>query len=189
MATVAIRPRPVRRANMQDLLVAGCRSGFRSRLPFVGLDLREHKHIIGASQAIPVRRRSERWKRVSTTLAVDVGQTGSRLLLAHGDARLTPPLSTQQIARDFLRTWRELERCGAHVFAFGHSHHARLWRKRAFDAPAELLASHTVPLDPQSRYFLNVGTTGLPFPGKGPPSVAVVDFCAARIQHLALGRQ
>jgi predicted phosphodiesterase len=109
-----------------------------------------------------------------------------RLLLAHGDARLTPALSTAQIRRDFLRTWRELEARGADILAFGHSHHARLWRKPALDTPAELLTSDSVPIDPHMRYMLNVGTTGLPFPGKGPPSVALVDFCAGRIEHRAI---
>jgi hypothetical protein len=31
-----------------------------------------------------------------------------------------------------------------------------------------------------------VGTTGLPFPGKGGPSVAVVDFHNAQVRHMAL---
>ena len=110
-----------------------------------------------------------------------------RLLLAHGDARLTPALSTQQSGRDFRRTWCELEARQAQVLAFGHSHHARLWRKLALEAPAELLGEPVVPLDPQARYILNVGTTGLPFPGKGPPSVALVDFCQGQVRQLAIG--
>ena len=108
------------------------------------------------------------------------------LLLAHGDARLTPALSTSQIGRDFARAWTEMERQSATVWAFGHSHFARTWRKAAPAAPAERLAGATAMLDPTYRYFVNVGTTGLPFPGKGGPSVAVVDFRQARITHLAL---
>ena len=108
------------------------------------------------------------------------------LLLAHGDARLTPALSTSQIGREFVRTWLEMERVEASVFAFGHSHHARTWRKARAAETAELVASPIVEMEPGYRYFLNVGTTGLPFPGKGSPSVAVVDFEGAQLWHLAL---
>jgi predicted phosphodiesterase len=108
------------------------------------------------------------------------------LLLAHGDARLTPALSTTQIGRDFLRPWLEMQRVHASIFAFGHSHHARVWRKASDSEPAELLDGPLVQIDASFRYFLNVGTTGLPFPGKGGPSVAVVDFAHAQIQQLPL---
>jgi predicted phosphodiesterase len=108
------------------------------------------------------------------------------LLLAHGDARLTPALGTSQIGRNFLRTWDEMQRVQARVFAFGHSHHARTWRKASASEPAEFVGGSPAEIEPGYRYFLNVGTTGLPFPGKGGPSVAVVDFGRARIAHLAL---
>jgi predicted phosphodiesterase len=108
------------------------------------------------------------------------------LLLAHGDARLTPALSTSQIGRDFLRTWAEMEHQAATVWAFGHSHCARTWRKAARADAAEQLPGTLAAMDSRYRYFVNVGTTGLPFPGKGGPSVAVVDFRHAQIRHLAL---
>jgi predicted phosphodiesterase len=108
------------------------------------------------------------------------------LVVAHGDPRLTPLLSTAQIGRDFTGAWREMERDHAQVWAFGHSHYARTWRKSGASTPAELLASSSVKLEPGYRYFLNVGTTGLPFPNKGEPSVAVVDFDRACLRHLAL---
>lgn len=108
------------------------------------------------------------------------------LLLAHGDARLTPSLSTAQIGRGFARAWAELEQRQARIFAFGHSHHARLWRKAGPDAPAEAVVGGQVAFEPGYRYFVNVGTTGLPFPGKGGPSVALVDLVAGRARHLAL---
>jgi predicted phosphodiesterase len=111
------------------------------------------------------------------------------LLLAHGDARLTPALSTAQIGRDFVRAYGEMERRHATVWAFGHSHHARTWRKPSANEPAELLPSATVDLEAGYRYFLNVGTTGLPFPGRGGPSVALVDFDNARVRHLVLESQ
>ena len=111
------------------------------------------------------------------------------LLLSHGDARLTPPLSTAQIGGDFGRAYRELERRQARVWAFGHSHHARLWRKAAADLPTEQLTDDVAVIDADYRYFVNVGTTGLPFAGKGGPSVAVVDFVHGQVRHLPLARR
>jgi predicted phosphodiesterase len=111
------------------------------------------------------------------------------LLLAHGDARLTAPLSTSQIGRDFQRTWQAMERVQARVFAFGHSHHARVWRKAGPAESAELMECRFVQIDPGYRYFLNVGTTGLPFPGKGGPSVSVVDFTRAQMWHVPLDQK
>jgi predicted phosphodiesterase len=103
------------------------------------------------------------------------------LLLSHGDPRLTPPLSTSQIARGFVRVWPEMERHSAQVWAFGHSHHARVWRN------GELVTGRgCVPLEDDARYCVNVGTTGLPFPGKGGPSVALVDFAHRQIRQLPL---
>jgi predicted phosphodiesterase len=108
------------------------------------------------------------------------------LLMAHGDARLTRALGTNQIVKDFKDAWPALEANAARVLAFGHSHQARTWRKQAADAPAEQLAGSSVWLEPGYRYFLNVGTTGLPFPGKGGPSVALLDLDSGRIEHLPL---
>ena len=110
------------------------------------------------------------------------------LLLSHGDSRLTSSLSTSQIGRDFARVWAEMERSGTRVWAFGHSHFARVWRKAAPGLPVELLAGDCTEMDSKARYFVNVGTTGLPFPGKGGPSVALVDFTRHQIRQLGLGR-
>ncbi len=117
------------------------------------------------------------------------------LLVSHGDARLTPTLCTGQIARDFVKVWPVMERAQAsvwafRVWAFGHSHFARTWRKADLRERGELLNGSTndnaVTMDATSRYIVNVGTTGLPFPGKGGPSVALVDFTHGEIRHLAL---
>jgi predicted phosphodiesterase len=107
-----------------------------------------------------------------------------RLLLSHGDQRLTPTLSTSQIARGFVKAAQEMEQRGAQVWAFGHSHHARIWRKTP--QGAELVPAACVPLEASTRFCVNVGTTGLPFPGKGGPSVALVDFANAEIRRIAL---
>jgi predicted phosphodiesterase len=109
-------------------------------------------------------------------------------LLSHGDQRLTPALSTTQINRGFVRVWPELQQRQAQVWAFGHSHHARLWRKTPAADQAEQVIGDSVKLDSDALYCLNVGTTGLPFPGKGGPSVALVDFKRNEIRQLALER-
>ncbi|MCA1648290.1 MAG: hypothetical protein LC797_23475 [Chloroflexi bacterium] len=110
------------------------------------------------------------------------------LVLSHGDARLTPALGTSQIGRDFVQAFIEMERVAARVWAFGHSHHARTWRKAGVADPAERVTVAAGRLDSGYRYFLNVGTTGLPFPGKGGPSVALVDFAHGELRHLPLDR-
>src|SRR6266851_9629381 len=111
-----------------------------------------------------------------------------QLLLSHGDARLTPALGTTQINRDFARAFAEMERREAWVWAFGHSHHARLWRKASVDGLTEQLAGAAAPISDGFRYFLNVGTTGLPFAGTGGPSVALVDFKRGEVRHIPLDR-
>ena len=108
------------------------------------------------------------------------------LVVAHGDARLTPEFSTAQIGRGFNRTWAGLAGRQASVLAFGHSHHARTWRKLSADEPPEALPDSSADLEPGWRYIVNVGTTGLPFPGKGGPSVARLDLGAQRLDHLPL---
>jgi predicted phosphodiesterase len=110
-----------------------------------------------------------------------------RLLLSHGDARLTPSLSTSQIGRGFTRVWPEMEQRGAQVWAFGHSHHARLW-ERCADGTYRTVDGTCRPVKRGATYCLNVGTTGLPFPGKGGPSVALVDFRRGEIRQIELER-
>lgn len=114
--------------------------------------------------------------------------SSGRLLVSHGDPRLTPALSTSEIGRDFTRAWQVMEQRQAQVWAFGHSHHARVWRKAKDTEPAELVHSETVAIDGTARYCVNVGTTGLPFPGKGGPSVALIDFARGEIRQLPLPR-
>jgi predicted phosphodiesterase len=108
-----------------------------------------------------------------------------RLLLSHGDPRLTPSLSTSQITRGFARVWPELAQRDAQVWAFGHSHFARIWVKPP-EAEAHLAEVKCVEVEPQNRYCVNVGTTGLPFPGKGGPSVALVNLKGAVIRQIPI---
>ena|SRR5579864_1776526 len=114
-----------------------------------------------------------------------IAQCG-RLLLSHGDSRLTPALSTAQIGRQFARVWPELEQRHATVWAFGHSHYARVWRTPADQHEVEQANEERVIIENGYWYCLNVGTTGLPFPGKGGPSVALVDFENREIRQIPL---
>ena len=92
-----------------------------------------------------------------------------------------------QIGRDFLKAWSEMERVQASVWAFGHSHQARMWRKASVSTSAQQLdAFEATSIEVGYRYFVNVGTTGLPFPGKGGPSVVLLDAARNQIRHLAL---
>jgi predicted phosphodiesterase len=108
------------------------------------------------------------------------------LLFAHGDSRLTRDVSTADIARGLARAWVAMEQYAATVLAFGHSHHARVWRKQSREQPPELLVSGEASLEPGWKYVVNVGSAGLPFPGKGGPSVALIDFRNQRVRHLPL---
>jgi predicted phosphodiesterase len=106
------------------------------------------------------------------------------LLLSHGDRALTRELGTDQSRRQFREAGQMLDQAAAQVWAFGHSHHARTWRKLADASETELLGTQDVVMEPDARYFVNVGTTGRPFPGKGGPSVAIVDLASGLIRHL-----
>ncbi|MBV9355287.1 MAG: metallophosphoesterase family protein [Chloroflexi bacterium] len=128
-----------------------------------------------------VARRTRDWVLGLPTVA----QCGP-LLVAHGDERLTRGLSTAEIKRDFLRAWSELEARQARIFAFGHSHQARAWSKAQADASVQQLTGERICLQPGVRYFVNVGTTGLPFPGRGGPSVALLDLTRGELTHVAL---
>ena len=61
-----------------------------------------------------------------------------------------------------------------------------MWRKARPELTAEPLHAKRMELAPEYRYFVNVGTTGLPFPGKGGPSVALVDLGRGIVRQIAL---
>ncbi len=117
-------------------------------------------------------------------------------LAAHGDRRLERDLCTDDIGRGLARSYRRLAEAGVRVGMFGHSHRARVWRLPGPDAAPELLYDAAndpmsrvldiVADDPDCRHVINVGTAGLPFPGKGPASCAVYDVAAARVEILPL---
>jgi predicted phosphodiesterase len=111
-----------------------------------------------------------------------------RLLFSHGDARLTPALSSNDIPRCFTRARVAMSVADARVWLFGHTHRARLWRvgdgpadvTLLFDAATEALparlALEPLPDAALCRWIVNVGSAGLPFPGKGPASAAIMEW-------------
>jgi predicted phosphodiesterase len=112
----------------------------------------------------------------------------SDFVAVHGDARLVPGLSADDSRRGFRRAYRWLLERQMRMLFFGHTHQGRVWRKRGESAEPEPLAGRRVelPAADQTIYVVNVGTTGLPFPGKGPPSCAVYDDEERWVEHLVL---
>jgi predicted phosphodiesterase len=107
----------------------------------------------------------------------------------HGDVRLTREFGSDDLRRGFSRAYAALQSREKRLLVFGHSHQARAWRKAGRDAAPEPLSGRRVemPDAPETVYLLNVGTTGLPFPGKGPPCCAVYDASERWFEHLVLG--
>jgi predicted phosphodiesterase len=112
----------------------------------------------------------------------------SDFVAVHGDARLVPGLSSDDRRRGFRRSYRWLREREKRVLFFGHTHHARVWRKIAETTEPELLSGARIDLPPveETVYLVNVGTTGLPFPGKGPASCAMYDDVERWVEHLVL---
>jgi hypothetical protein len=108
-------------------------------------------------------------------------------LLTHGDAKLTRALSTADERQGFRHAYAALAEAGARLWFFGHSHHARVWRKRAADAPAERLEADVLTLEPTgTRYLVNVGTTGRRLAGRGPASFTLYDSERGRLERVLL---
>jgi predicted phosphodiesterase len=108
----------------------------------------------------------------------------------HGDARLTRDLSSNDIRSGFPRARRWLAQEGVRVWVFGHTHRARVWGLPAEGDPNLLFDAATDPLpatislasdESGTHWAVNVGSVGLPFPGKGPPSCAVYDSAAETV--------
>ena len=95
-------------------------------------------------------------------------------IASHGDRRLHPVLHSGAERNGFVRALAYMADRGARLWLFGHTHRARVWRICP-DGPIELVGQEVVELDEGSRYVVNVGTTGLPLPGRGGPSFTLYD--------------
>jgi len=109
-------------------------------------------------------------------------------LVTHGDAKLTPDLASADERRGFRRAYAALAAADKRLWFFGHTHHARVWRKAAPDAPPERLDAPCLRLDRDSavRYLVNVGTTGRRLAGRGPTSFTLYDSVRDRLERLEL---
>jgi predicted phosphodiesterase len=169
--------------------LATCRALGASRFAFLGDLLGRGDsdgcvRLIRAVAAVSVQGNRDRdWApRVSAparayVLALPVVACADGFACAHGDPRLHRPLDVSDIRRGALRTYSWLRSQGLRLGFYGHTHQARVWRKRGPNAPLEDVTAAAVPLDDdeQTIYLANVGTVGLPFPGKGPPSCTLYD--------------
>lgn len=119
------------------------------------------------------------------------------LVFTHGDPRLTRELSTAETASGFKRARAWMASHKARVWFFGHSHRARVWRIPdpgsetlvSFDAASQPLPVRVALADaasPDVLWAVNVGSVGLPFPGKGPASAAVYDADAGLVTFFAV---
>jgi predicted phosphodiesterase len=112
----------------------------------------------------------------------------SDFIVSHGDAKLHRPLNSSAERDEFRRVEPSLDQRDARLWLFGHTHRSRAW---------ELEAGEVRPLDPASvrmrpgcRYVVNVGTCGLPLPGRGGPAFVLYDDRAGVVRSvpLQLGR-
>jgi predicted phosphodiesterase len=187
-----------------DRALGQCREGGVERYAFLGDFLgrgdpdgviervREHKDIVIAGN------RDIDWaERVSPRSRAYVQTLPRRIVVdqfvvAHGDAKLDRPLNVNDLRRGAPKTFDEMRELGVRLFFFGHTHHARTWTKQARDAPLELqdsLRLNLSMLSPESVAIVNVGTTGLPFPGKGPASFVILDSGPdGYVEHVKLGK-
>ncbi len=97
----------------------------------------------------------------------------SDFVVSHGDPKLHRTLNSAAERDGFPRVAALMAEQEARVWFFGHTHRSRCWelekgRVRALDSASVVLRSGC-------RYVVNVGTTGLPLPGRGGAAFAVYD--------------
>jgi predicted phosphodiesterase len=110
-------------------------------------------------------------------------------LVTHGDAKLDPNLASADERRGFRRAYAALAATDKRLWLFGHTHHARVWRKAALEAPPERLEDASLALDradPAVCYVVNVGATGRRLAGRGPASFTVYDSAHGRLERVEL---
>ncbi|HEX3245607.1 MAG TPA: metallophosphoesterase family protein [Chloroflexota bacterium] len=99
-------------------------------------------------------------------------------VVAHGDPKLDRQLNVNDLRRGAPKTFDLMRESGARLYFFGHTHHARSWTKANRESAPELVATPRLSLsdlEAEKIAIVNVGTTGLPFPGKGPAAFVVLD--------------
>lgn len=110
--------------------------------------------------------------------------SGSDFIATHGEPRLHRVLNSAAERDDFRRARAYMVERGAQIWFFGHTHRSRAWR--LLDDRVEPLVEATFALDPGAVYIVNVGTTGLPLPGRGPAGFAIYDDAVRRVERVPL---
>jgi predicted phosphodiesterase len=105
-------------------------------------------------------------------------------VLSHGDPRLHRPLSSGAERDGFRRAGAFMAEQGARVWLFGHTHRSRCWELH--DGEVRFLDPAQVLMQPDRRYVVNVGTTGLPLPGRGGAAFVLYDDRAGEIRSIPL---
>ncbi len=108
----------------------------------------------------------------------------SDFIATHGEPRLHRVLSSVA-ERDGFRTARAcMAERSAQIWFFGHTHRSRAWR--LVDDRVQPLVEEAFALDPAAAYVVNVGTTGLPLPGRGPACFAIYDDAARCVERVLI---
>jgi len=109
----------------------------------------------------------------------------SGFIASHGEPKLHRVLNSSAERDGFQRARKYMLDRGARVWFFGHTHRSRAWALNEND-PRPLLEER-IDLEPAGCYVVNVGTTGLPLPGRGPASFVLYDDASRRVERVTLG--
>jgi predicted phosphodiesterase len=110
----------------------------------------------------------------------------SDFVVSHGDPKLHPVLSSGAERDHFRRVSTYLEERDARLWLFGHTHRSRRWA--IGDDGVRAISDEMVEIRDETRFVVNVGTTGLPLPGRDAPSFVVYDDDRRRLRVLGLPR-
>lgn len=110
--------------------------------------------------------------------------TTADFIVSHGDPRLHRVLNARAERDSFGRVGVYLAERDARLWFFGHTHRARVWE--IFPGIAVRIDAPSLGADCSRQYVVNVGTTGLPLPGRGPASFVLYDDVTAELRTITL---
>ncbi len=118
--------------------------------------------------------------------------TCKSFVVAHGDPKLDKQLNVNDLRRGAPKTYDLMHDLGVRLYFFGHTHYARTWTKESRTSPPCLAPSSRLQLaevQDKAVVIVNVGTTGLPFPGKGPASFVILDDSIdGYVEHVVISK-
>jgi predicted phosphodiesterase len=114
----------------------------------------------------------------------------SDFVVSHGDPKLHSTLNSRAERDQFRQVAAYLSDCGARLWLFGHTHRARVWQIDA-QSPPILQVETELEIGDTQPFVVNVGTTGLQLPGRGPASFTIYDDVprTLRMQELPAARR